>query len=58
MTLFTSVLVTKRLELLRELVPAAALIAFIVNPDDPRTKADVDDVEAGAQAIGQQNHRA
>jgi len=53
-TLFTSVLVTKRLELLRELVPAAALIAFIVNPDDPRTKADVDDVEAGARTLEQQ----
>jgi putative ABC transport system substrate-binding protein len=53
-TLFTSVLVTKRLELLRELVPAAALIAFIVNPDDPRTHSDVDDVEAGARTLGQQ----
>jgi putative ABC transport system substrate-binding protein len=53
-TLFTSVLVTKRLELLRELVPAAALIAFIVNPDDPRTRSDIDDVEAGARTLGQQ----
>ncbi|MBV8054605.1 MAG: ABC transporter substrate-binding protein [Deltaproteobacteria bacterium] len=52
-TLFTSVLATKRLELLRELVPAAALIAFVVNPDDPRTKSDIEDVEAGARTLGQ-----
>jgi putative ABC transport system substrate-binding protein len=53
-TLFTSVLVGKRLELLRELVPAATLIALVVNPNDPRTKSDIEDVEAGARALGQQ----
>jgi putative ABC transport system substrate-binding protein len=53
-TLFASVLVTKQLELLRELVPDAALIAFIVNPDDPRTRSDVDEVEAGARTLAQQ----
>ena len=53
-TLFTSALVAKRLELLRELVPAAALLAFVVNPNDPRTKSDIEDVETGARAFGQQ----
>ena len=53
-TLFTSVLVAKRLELLREVVPAAGLIAFVVNPNDPRTRSDIEDVEAGARALGQQ----
>src|SRR5262249_15877326 len=46
-TLFTTVLVIKRLELLRELVPAATVIAFIVNPNNPRTEFDVQDMEAG-----------
>jgi putative ABC transport system substrate-binding protein len=49
-TLFTSMLVGKRLELMRELVPAATLIALVVNPNDPRTKSDIEDVEAGAWA--------
>src|SRR5262245_4021430 len=53
-TLFTTILVTKRLELLRELVPAATVIAFIVNPNNPRTEFDVQDMEAGARALGQQ----
>ena len=53
-TLFTSVLVAKRLELLREVVPAAGLIAFVVNPNDPSTRSDIEDVEAGARALGQQ----
>jgi putative ABC transport system substrate-binding protein len=53
-TLFTTVLVTKRLELLRELVPAAVLIGYIVNPNNPRASSDIDDVEAGARALGQQ----
>jgi putative ABC transport system substrate-binding protein len=53
-TLFTSVLVGKRLELLRELVPEATLIALVVNPNDPRTKSDIEDVEAGARVLGQQ----
>jgi ABC-type uncharacterized transport system substrate-binding protein len=44
----------ERLELLRELVPPATLIAFIVNPNNPRTKFDVQDMEAGARALGQQ----
>jgi hypothetical protein len=40
--------------LLRELVPPATLIAFIVNPNNPRTEFDVQDMEAGARALGQQ----
>ena len=35
-------------------MPAAELIAFVVNPDDPRTKYDIEDVEAGARASGQE----
>jgi putative ABC transport system substrate-binding protein len=50
----TAVLGTKRLELLRQLVPNATTIAMLVNPNSPDTEAERRDVQAGAQAIGQQ----
>jgi ABC-type uncharacterized transport system substrate-binding protein len=43
----------KRLELLRQLVPAAATIAVLVNSNTPNTEAERRDVEAAAQAVGQ-----
>jgi putative ABC transport system substrate-binding protein len=53
-TLFTTTLATKRLELLHELVPAAAVIAFLVNPNNPRTEFDTQDMEAAARGLRQQ----
>jgi putative tryptophan/tyrosine transport system substrate-binding protein len=47
----TTELVGKRLELLRELLPAAALVAVISNPDNPNTKPTLRDVEAAAQVM-------
>jgi putative ABC transport system substrate-binding protein len=44
----------KRLDLLRQLVPNATTIAMIVNPGSPDTEAERRDVQAAAQAIGQQ----
>jgi putative ABC transport system substrate-binding protein len=44
----------KRLELLRQLVPRATTIAMLVNPNSPNTEAERRDVQAAAQAIGQQ----
>ena len=44
----------KRLELLRELVPAAARVAVLVNPTSPNTEATLRDVEAAARAMGLQ----
>ena len=44
----------KRLELLRELVPAAARVAVLVNPADDTSETTVRDVEAAARAIGLQ----
>jgi len=52
-SLFTSVLVAKRLELLRELVPAAPIIAFLVNPDNSNAQPDTAVMQAAAGRLGQ-----
>jgi ABC-type uncharacterized transport system substrate-binding protein len=44
----------KRLELLRELVPSASVIAIITNPKNPNAEDHLNDVQAAARAIGQQ----
>jgi putative ABC transport system substrate-binding protein len=51
---FFGVLGAKRLELLRQLAPRATTIAMLVNPNSPNTEAERKDVQAAAQAIGQQ----
>jgi len=47
-------LTTKRLELLRELVPTAALIAVLFNPANPDAERQVVEVQRAAQTLGQQ----
>jgi putative tryptophan/tyrosine transport system substrate-binding protein len=42
----------KRLELLRSLVPAAAAIAMLVNPNYPSAASEVQDVEAAGRTLG------
>jgi putative ABC transport system substrate-binding protein len=51
---FSSTLGAKRLALLRQLVPKATTIAVLVNPNSPEMEAERRDVQAAAQAIGQQ----
>jgi putative ABC transport system substrate-binding protein len=51
-SLFVSVLEGKKLELLRELVPMAAVIGFLVNPNNPRADVDTADMQAAARALG------
>ena len=52
---FTGELAAKRLELLRELVPAATRVAVLVNPANAATaEATLRDVEAAARAMGLQ----
>jgi len=56
LTMFSGTLFAKRLELLREIVPAAAKIGVLVNPDNRNAKARSSDVQEAANAIGQQIH--
>ena len=43
----------KRLELIRELVPGASLIAILTNPKNPNAEDHLADIEAAARAMGQ-----
>ena len=52
--IFNAELVAKRLELLRELVPAATRVAVLVNPTGPDAETMLRDVEPAARAIGLQ----
>jgi putative tryptophan/tyrosine transport system substrate-binding protein len=50
---FINQLVAKRLEILLQIVPSAALIGWLVNPGNPNAEADVRAAEAAARALGQ-----
>jgi putative ABC transport system substrate-binding protein len=49
----TNGLAAKQVQLLYEIAPAAAVIGFIVNPNDPNTDADVSAVKAATDALRQ-----
>jgi putative tryptophan/tyrosine transport system substrate-binding protein len=51
---FTGAIGTKRLDLLRQIVPKATQIGVIVQPSTPQTEAERKDLEAAAQRTGQQ----
>jgi putative ABC transport system substrate-binding protein len=53
-TFFGNQLGAKRLELLRDLVPKAAVIAFLMDPASPWTVVELPDVEAAGRALGRQ----
>ena len=52
----TTLLSAKRLELLRELVPAATIIGILTNPKYPDTAVQLQDIEEAARMRGQQIH--
>jgi putative tryptophan/tyrosine transport system substrate-binding protein len=45
-------LAPKRLELLRELVPNAAVIGLLINPKNPASSSETSDVQAAARTLG------
>jgi len=51
---FSNELIAKRLELLRELVPAARHVAVLVNPADANAETVLRDVDTATRAIGLQ----
>jgi putative tryptophan/tyrosine transport system substrate-binding protein len=51
-TFFVNTLGAKRLELLRELVPSAIVIGFLVNARNPTSQSQTADVQAAARAHG------
>ena len=53
-TLFSSTLSAKRLELLREIAPNITLIALFMNPDNLNVDADVKAAQEAARVLGRQ----
>lgn len=53
-TLVTGALSAKRLEILRELVPQATLIALFMNPDNQNAERDIAAGQEAARALGRQ----
>ena len=54
MTFISQLLGQKRLEMLREFVPKASIIAMLVNPISPDAIPEIGPVQAGAHALGLQ----
>ena len=52
--IFTSELVAKRLEVLRDLLPKATRMGVLVNPADPVTDNQLKEIDAAARAMGLQ----
>jgi putative ABC transport system substrate-binding protein len=55
-TMLAASLEGKRLELLHEVVPSAAVLAVLANPDTPRFNNDTEQVQAAAQKMGLRVH--
>jgi putative ABC transport system substrate-binding protein len=53
-TFFGTELAPKRLELLRELVPQATTIAYLVNPTNAGVELNIRDMQTAARSVGQQ----
>jgi putative tryptophan/tyrosine transport system substrate-binding protein len=51
-TFLVTSLGAKRLELLRDLVPSAKLVGFLVNPANPSSESQITDTQAAARALG------
>jgi putative ABC transport system substrate-binding protein len=56
MTNFMNVLGAMRLELVSEAVPKTAVLALLVNPNNPNAEPDTRDLQAAADALGRRLH--
>jgi putative ABC transport system substrate-binding protein len=56
MSVFAPAVSAKRVELLKELLPSAGAIAFLVNPTNPFTKLEVEETQAAARTLGIRLH--
>jgi putative ABC transport system substrate-binding protein len=55
-SILTNELGAKRLELLHQLVPAAGVIGFLVNPTNPNSQSETSELQAAARALGLHIH--
>jgi putative ABC transport system substrate-binding protein len=55
-TVIAGQLVAKRLELLRELVPAARIVGVLANPNNPNADGDTAEAQTAGRALGQEIH--
>jgi putative tryptophan/tyrosine transport system substrate-binding protein len=53
-TIFGSEAIAKRVELLRELVPNAASIAYLMNPTHPNAENELRDAQTAAHSLGEE----
>ena len=53
-TLFSSTLMAKRMELLTQLIPGAQLVALLMNPDNANVEFDLRDAQDAARVFGRQ----
>ena len=52
MSIFTAEIASKNVNLLKEMVPTATLVAYLINPTNPAAKIYSDSVVAAASALG------
>jgi putative tryptophan/tyrosine transport system substrate-binding protein len=52
----SSAVLAKRMEMLRELVPKARVIAALINPKNPNVEISTKDIQAAARSLGQRVH--
>jgi putative tryptophan/tyrosine transport system substrate-binding protein len=53
-TFLASETISKRLQILRELVPIARVVGYLANPTNPITEGEIKDTSAAARALGLQ----